>query len=116
MPNEALQNPTVYPLLSAMETARRNGTLDTLDFSAIYSPYSVVGRAIGGYIGQSGNASSISPSGGTPADIAFLYEMLERVLTRLDEPLNAQVVMLGKNGLVEKWEQYQKQRQRGKLG
>ena len=116
MPNEALQNPTVYPLLSAMETARRNGTLDTLNFSAIYSPYSVVGRAIGGYIGQSGNASSISPSGGTPADIAFLYEMLERVLTRLDEPLNAQVVMLGKNGFVEKWEQYQKQRQRGKLG
>lgn len=116
MPNEALQNPTVYPLLSAMETARRNGTLDTLDFSAIYSPYSVVGRAIGGYIGQSGNASSISPSGGTPADIAFLYKMLERVLTRLDEPLNAQVVMLGKNGFVEKWEQYQKQRQRGKLG
>lgn len=116
MPNEALQNPTVYPLLSAMETARRNGTLDTLDFSAIYSPYSVVGRAIGGYIGQSGNASSISPSGGTPADIAFLYKMLERVLTRLDKPLNAQVVMLGKNGFVEKWEQYQKQRQRGKLG
>lgn len=116
MPNEALQNPTVYPLLSAMETARRNGTLDTLDFSAIYSPYSVVGRAIGGYIGQSGNASSISPSGGTSADIAFLYKMLEKVLTRLDEPLNAQVVLLGKNGFVEKWEQYQKQRQRGKLG
>lgn len=116
MPNEALQNPTVYPLLSAMETARRNGTLDTLDFSAIYSPYSVVGRAIGGYIGQSGNASSISPSGGTPADITFLYKMLERVLTRLDEPLNAQVVMLGKNGFVEKWEQYQKQKNRGKIG
>lgn len=116
MPNEALQNPTVYPLLSAMETARRNGTLDTLDFSAIYSPYSVVGRAIGGYIGQSGNASSISPSGIPSADIAFLYKMLEKVLTRLNEPLNAQVVMLGKNGFVEKWEQYQKQRQRGKLG
>lgn len=116
MPNEALQNPTVYPLLSAMETARRNGTLDSLDFSAIYSPYSVVGRAIGGYIGQSGNTSSISPSGVPSADIAFLYKMLERVLTRLDKPLNAQVVMLGKNGLVEKWEQYQKQRQRGKLG
>ena len=116
MPNEALQNPTVYPLLSAMETARRNGTLDTLDFSAIYSPYSVVGRAIGGYIGQSGNASSISPSGGTPADITFLYKMLKRVLTRLDEPLNAQVVMLGKNGFVEKWEQYQKQKNRGKIG
>lgn len=116
MPNEALQNPTVYPLLSAMETARRNGTLDSLDFSAIYSPYSVVGRAIGGYIGQSGNTSSISPSGVPSADIAFLYKMLERILTRLDKPLNAQVVMLGKNGFVEKWEQYQKQRQRGKLG
>lgn len=116
MPNEALQNPTVYPLLSAMETARRNGTLDSLDFSAIYSPYSVVGRAIGGYIGQSGNTSSISSSGVPSADIAFLYKMLERVLTRLDKPLNARVVMLGKNGLVEKWEQYQKQRQRGKLG
>lgn len=116
MPNEALQNPTVYPLLSAMEAARKNGTLDSLDFSAIYSPYSVVGRAMGGYIGQVGGTSSISPSSGSSIDSAYLYDMLVRVLTRLDKPLDARVVMLGKNGLVEKLEQYQKQKNRGKLG
>ena len=116
MPNEALQNPTVYPLLSAMEAARKNGTLDSLDFSAIYSPYSVVGRAMGGYIGQVGGTSSISPSSGSSMSPVYLYDMLVRVLTRLDEPLDARVVMLGKNGFVEKWEQYQKQKNRGKLG
>lgn len=116
MPNEVLQNPTVYPLLSAMEAARRNGTLDSLNFSAIYSPYSIVGRAMGGYVGQVGSTSSISPSSGSSMSPAYLYDMLVRVLTRLDEPLDARVVMLGKNGFVEKWEQYQKQKNRGKLG
>ena len=116
IPNEALKNPTVYPLLSAMETARRNGTLDSLDFSAIYSPYSLMGRAVGGYIEQGSNTSSINQPSGSSVDFTYLYDMFVRVLTRLDKPLDARVVMLGKNGLVEKWEQYQKQRQRGKLG
>lgn len=116
IPNEALKNPTVYPLLSAMETARRNGTLDSLDFSAIYSPYSIMGRAVGGYIEQGSNISSINQPSGSSVDFTYLYDMFVRVLTRLDKPLDARVVMLGKNGLVEKWEQYQKQRQRGKLG
>ena len=115
IPNEALKNPTVYPLLSAMETARRNGTLDSLDFSAIYSPYSIMGRAVGGYIEQGSNTSSINQPSGSSVDFTYLYDMFVRVLTRLDKPLDARVVMLGKNGLVEKWEQYQKQRQRGKL-
>ena len=116
IPNEALQNPTVYPLLSAMETARRNGTLDSLDFSAIYSPYSIMGRAVGGYIEQGGNTSSINQPSGPSMDFTYLYDMFVRVLTRLNKPLDARVVMLGKNGLVEKWEQYQKQKNRGKIG
>lgn len=115
MPNEAIQNPTIYPLLSAMETARQNGTLDTLDFSAIYSPRTVPGRAGGGYVGQE-YASSMSVNSSTNTDDASLREMLARVLIRLDEPLNAQVVMLGKNGLVEQYEKYNKQKSRGKIG
>ena len=115
MPNEAIQNPTIYPLLSAMETARQNGTLDTLDFSAIYSPRTAPGRAGGGYVGQE-YASSMSVNSSTNTDDASLREMLARVLIRLDEPLNAQVVMLGKNGLVEQYDKYNKQKSRGKIG
>ena len=115
MPNEAIQNPTIYPLLSAMETARQNGTLDTLDFSAIYSPRTVLGRAGGGYVGQE-YTSSMSVNSSTNTDDASLREMLTRVLIRLDKPLNAQVVMLGKNGLVEQYDKYNKQKSRGTIG
>ena len=114
MPNEVMHNPTVYPLLSAMETARQNGTLETLDFSAIYSPYSVRGREVGGYIGDI-PGSTLSPSLITD-DSGEVKALLLQVLSRLSQPLDARVVMLGKNGLLESLEKHNKQKNRGKIG
>ena len=114
MPNEVMRNPTVYPLLSAMETARQNGTLETLDFSAIYSPYSVRGREVGGYIGDI-PGSTLSPSLITD-DSGEVKALLLQVLSRLSQPLDARVVMLGKNGLLESLEKHNKQKNRGKIG
>ena len=114
LPNEVMQNPTAYPLLSAVETARQHGTLSSLDFSAIYSPYSVSGRATGGYIGDiPGTAISSSQ---TTDDSGEVKALLRKVLTVLSEPLDARVVMHGRNGIVENLEKYNKQKSRGKIG
>ena len=114
MPNEVMHNPTVYPLLSAMETARQNGTLETLDFSAIYSPYSVRGREVGGYIGDIPGPTLSSSL--ITNDSGEVKALLLQVLSRLSQPLDARVVMLGKNGLLESLEKYNKQKNRGKIG
>lgn len=114
LPNEVVQNPTAYPLLSAVETARQHGTLSSLDFSAIYSPYSVAGRAAGGYIGDTPRTTMSSSQ--TTDDSGEVKALLLRVLTVLSKPLDARVVMLGRNGIVENLEKYNKQKSRGKIG
>lgn len=114
LPNEVVQNPTAYPLLSAVETARQHGTLSSLDFSAIYSPYSVAGRAPGGYIGDTPRTTMSSSQ--TTDDSGEVKALLLRVLTVLSKPLDARVVMLGRNGIVENLEKYNKQKSRGKIG
>lgn len=116
IPNEVMQNHTALPFISAMESARRAGTLRNLDFSAIYPMRYAVGRAQGGYISQ-GNLSSIANhSGYNSSDDPELRDLLLRVLTRLNKPLDARVVMLGKNGLVEKMDEYNRYKKRGQIG
>ena len=115
MPNEAIQNPTIYPLLSAMETARQNGTLDTLDFSAIYSPRTVLGRAGGGYVGdvvypgfnEYANSSSNDPA---------IQQLLIKLLDRLNTPIDAKVYMLGPNGIIEQTDKYNKIKSKANIG
>ena len=115
MPNEAIQNPTIYPLLSAMETARQNGTLDTLDFSAIYSPRTVLGRAGGGYVGDvvyPGFNAYASSSSNDPA----LQQVLVKLLERLNTPIDAKVYMLGPNGIIEQTDKYNKIKSKANIG
>lgn len=115
MPNEVMQNPTVYPLLSAMETARQNGTLDSLDFSAIYSPYSVRGRAVGGFVSDraaAGFGGTIVHSSGTTE----LEEVLRLLYDRLQYPIQAKVAMLGSDGIIEQTDKYYKVKSKGNIG
>lgn len=115
MPNEAIQNPTIYPLLSAMETARQNGTLDTLDFSAIYSPRTAPGRAGGGYVGDvayPGFNAYASSSSNDPA----LQQVLVKLLDRLNTPIDAKVYMLGPNGIIEQTDKYNKIKSKANIG
>ena len=115
VPNEAMQNPTVMPVISAIESARKAGRLQNLDLSAVYSPTRITGRNGGGYIGADVNSVAHS-STAAPAYSVDIEPLLEKVLSRLNEPIEARVVMLGKNGLVESFEKYNKQKNRGKLG
>ena len=117
MPKEAIENPTVQPFLSAMESARRHGTLSTLDFSAVY-PH-IAGRATGGYVGVGAaeQTASVQPSG--VSDNAILKQLtmaVDALNDRLKEPIDAKVELLGPNGFYEQDRKYQKSKNKRYIG
>ena len=118
IPHEALENPSLLPIISTMETARRNGKLRSLNFSAVYPAMAMPGRVSGGFI-DGGNSQLVTASAdGTesaPADAA-LTKAIEKLMKKLDEPITARVSMLGKGGIKETEEKYNKLRRRGQLG
>lgn len=117
IPHEALENPSLIPIISTMETARRNGKLRSLNFSAVYPATAMPGRASGGFVAQEGSQGSlIIPEQTSSAGDAALTKAIEKLMKKLDEPITARVSMLGKGGIRETDEKYNKLRRRGQLG
>lgn len=118
IPHEALENPTLLPIISTMETARRNGKLRSLNFSAVYPATAMPGRVSGGFI-DDGNSRIVTTSSdgheGTATDAA-LAKAIEKLTKKLDEPITARVSMLGKGGIKETEDKYNKLKRRGQLG
>ncbi len=119
IPHEALENPTIAPVIASMETARRNGKLRSLNFNAVYPAAAMPGRASGGFIsgngGASGTAAATSASGDGTSQSLALAKALEKLTKKLDEPITASVSMLGKGGIKETEEKYNRIRRRGQL-
>ena len=118
IPHEALENPTLLPIISTMETARRNGKLRSLNFNAVYPATAMPGRVSGGFIDE-GNSRIVTTSSdgreGTATDAA-LTKAIEKLTKKLDEPITARVSMLGKGGIKETEDKYNKLKRRGQLG
>lgn len=118
IPHEALENPTLLPIISTMETARRNGKLRSLNFNAVYPATAIPGRVSGGFIDE-GNSRIVTTSSdgheGTATDAA-LTKAIEKLTKKLDEPITARVSMLGKGGIKETEDKYNKLKRRGQLG
>ena len=110
IPAEALENPSIRPFISAMETARRAGTLRSLRLEAV-RPYSIRGREEGGFTGNGDNGT---PSGMWAAD-PELTRALRELCRRLSEPIRAEVSMLGRRGVVENFDKYYRLKNRGTL-
>lgn len=113
IPAEGLANPSLRPFLAILETARRNGTLKDLNFDAVYPLSVTMARASGG-----GTVPDVAPQlsvGGHREDYVKLAEAIEALNRRLDRPIRADVSMLGKNGIVEQTEKYNRYRNRGRL-
>lgn len=112
IPSDGLANPTLAPIISTIEAARRNGTLRRLNMAAVYpSAVSMPGRASGGYTSRE---PSVSPAEASPVDTR-LADVLDRLTRRLDDPVRAYVSVLGKNGIKEAYDKYDNQRNRGSL-
>lgn len=122
VPHEGLENPTLTPILHSIEAARRNGTLRSLDFSAVYPVVRAVGMESGGpAVGnrvpsrESVHEQSGSPGTGGGGDSGRLADVLEKLNSLLSSPIRAEVSMLGKRGLIEQQKKYETYRKRGSI-
>lgn len=112
IPAAGLANPTLQPFLATLETARRNGTLKDLNFDAVYPLSATMARAEGGNT-QAGSTSQVVIR--ESQDTSRLIDVIEALNKRLSHPIRADVSMLGKNGIVEQAEKYNRYKTRGRL-
>lgn len=113
VPHAALKNPSIRPVLDVLERSRQSGTLATINLPAVLE-----GRAAGGYVG----AGTVRASGLPERmrnDNQSINEELKEVIRestranaelrkQLQRGIQAQVNYLGKGGIKEKQERYQR--------
>jgi hypothetical protein len=123
IPADGLSNPTLLPFVATMEEARKAGTLKSLNFEAVYPVGAAIGRESGGFTNTSTGSvtGSGSVSGGNvvsarSATDERLLEAIELLNKRLSVPIKADVSMLGKNGIIEQTEKYNRAKRRGTYG
>ena len=122
IPADGLSNPTLLPFVATMEEARKAGTLKSLNFEAVYPVGAAIGRESGGFTGTS--TSSVTGSGSatgagastSSATDEKLLEAIELLNKRLSVPIKADVSMLGKNGIIEQTEKYNRAKRRSTYG
>ena len=122
IPAEGLQNPTLLPFINTMETARRNGTLRNLNFESIYPAHVSTGLATGGIFNQQPHADlefvPDDPRNGylDPTFLRMLYSAVTKLSTILSKPIKADVSLMGRGNLLEKMDEYDRMKRRGKIG
>lgn len=122
IPADGLSNPTLLPFVATMEEARKAGTLKSLNFEAVYPVGAAIGRESGGFTGTSTSPVTGIGSGvgavvsARSATDERLLEAIELLNKRLSVPIKADVSMLGKNGIIEQTEKYNRAKRRGTYG
>lgn len=122
IPADGLSNPTLLPFVATMEEARKAGTLKSLNFEAVYPVGAAIGRESGGFTGTSTSpVTGIGSGAGAvvstrSATDERLLEAIELLNKRLSVPIKADVSMLGKNGIIEQTEKYNRAKRRGTYG
>lgn len=106
IPADGLRNPTLAPFIGSIEAARRAGTLRSINFGAV-SP--MMSSAIPAMASGGPTAPVQMPA----ADYSAILEGMKE-LGRKFETVRAVVPMLGKGGIVEAMNDYDKIRKRGK--
>lgn len=122
IPADGLSNPTLLPFVATMEEARKAGTLKSLNFEAVYPVGAAIGRESGGFTNTStspvtgiGSGAGAVVSARSATDEKLL-EAIELLNKRLSVPIKADVSMLGKNGIIEQTEKYNRAKRRGTYG
>ena len=122
IPADGLSNPTLLPFVATMEEARKAGTLKSLNFEAVYPVGAAIGRESGGFTGTStspvtgigsGAGAVVSARSATDEKLLKAIELLNK---RLSVPIKADVSMLGKNGIIEQTEKYNRAKRRSTYG
>lgn len=109
---QAVENPSVRPILDIIDIAQRNGTISTLRLENILPRAQDLRAAIPGRQ-AGGTVSGSTAAGVSPADLSAMNKMLDKAtqtMDRLDKTIargiKAEVSLLGKNGFYEKDQEY----------
>lgn len=118
IPNEAMQNPTAAPIINTIEAVRQKGRLRDFDFTQIMPAIiQAPGYAAGGP--ANGSMPSITlptvPGTDTPENKAMI-QVLTRLAGILEKPLKSDISLMGRGGFLEKMAEYERMKERGKLG
>ena len=113
IPAAGLDNPTLRPMLATIETARQAGRLKDLNFEAIYPLSSPIGRESGGYVQSPPPTSTPNVATAANGTLETLAEAISVLNVRLSKPIKADVSMTGRNGIIEKTEEYNRAKKRG---
>lgn len=111
IPAEALQNPQIRMVADTIESARRSGSLRSLRMEAISPSMAVSGRAAGGYTSGAAATDTVAAM----AELSRLSETVDRLNAVLENGIRADVSMLGKHGLVDRINEYERAKNRGNL-
>lgn len=110
---DAVKNPTVSPVLDAIDTAQRQGRINSLDLFKVIEENrdlrrSIPGRKSGGRLSDQGSSTGIvsSFSSGLYGEMMAVLKANTRVMSQVSEqlkrPLQADVNLTGRKGLEEK--------------
>lgn len=118
IPNEAMQNPTAAPIINTIEAVRQKGRLRDFDFTQVMpAMVQAPGYAAGGPANGSMPSISLPTAPGTdiPENKAMI-QILTRLAGILEKPLKSDVSLMGRGGFLEKMAEYERMKERGKLG
>lgn len=107
-----VSNPSIAPVLSAIDTAQRNGTISTLNLERIMADrdrsYSrLPGRASGGSFNDTQRPAAAAPAA-TVTDPALMKvlqrnnDVINRLEQRISAGIKAEVALLGQDGFIAK--------------
>lgn len=125
IPADGVKNPSLAPVISQIENARRMGTLKSLSLEATYpaAAFARGGYTVSGpgteYTGTSSTQDTDEgPAGGgmSGAETSAIMSALNTIIRKMDNPVPAIMSMTGKDGFEEVYAKRQEQRSRGKIG
>ena len=115
IPSEAMDNPSIRPFINSIETARQNGQLKNLRLETVRPEVTMTGRAGGGYISEGSGGSAGLPDGISSDGFNEMLGLLRKMNAIFSKPIKADVSMLGRHGLVEAQDEYNRLQKNGQL-
>ncbi|WP_375586562.1 phage tail tape measure protein [Cyclobacterium xiamenense] len=110
--NEAYENPTIRPVLDAIDTAQRNGTISSINLEKVMARrmemFTLPGRQRGGYTTDQGSTPAPSPvqDNETKELIRQNNQLMADLRGEIRKGIRADVSLLGRRGFYEAEKDY----------
>ena len=109
----AVANPEIKQVLDMIDSAQRNGNVNTLSLEKMMYTSSVSrrvnGKESGGYVSDQTAKSSAQTTGLPPELLAMVKqnnELFKKLSQQLEKPITAKVGLLGKDGFIKQMDDY----------